>query len=54
MAIASGFAEINAARIYYEMAGDGPPLVMLHAGVADSRQWNGEFERFSRGAWLRT
>ena len=46
--IASGLAEINAARIYHEVAGDGPPLVMLHAGVADSRQWNGEFERFSR------
>jgi 3-oxoadipate enol-lactonase len=47
-AIASGKAEINGARIYYELAGDGPPLVMLHAGVADGRQWNGEFERFSR------
>ena len=46
--IVSGFAELNGARIYYELAGEGPPLVLLHAGVADSRQWNGEFERFSR------
>jgi pimeloyl-ACP methyl ester carboxylesterase len=46
--IASGFAEINSARIYYETAGDGPPFVMIHAGVADSRQWNGQFAYFSR------
>lgn len=45
---ASGFAEINSARIYYEIAGQGPPFVMIHAGVADSRQWNEELAYFSR------
>lgn len=45
---ASGFAEINSARIYYELAGQGPPLVMIHAGVADSRQWSQELAHFSR------
>jgi pimeloyl-ACP methyl ester carboxylesterase len=43
----TGFAEIDNARIYYEVAGDGPSFVMIHAGVADSRQWNNEFERFA-------
>jgi pimeloyl-ACP methyl ester carboxylesterase len=44
----SGFAAINNAQIYYEIAGKGAPLVMIHAGVADSRQWNNEFAFFAR------
>jgi pimeloyl-ACP methyl ester carboxylesterase len=44
----SGFVNIDQAKIYYEMAGEGMPLVMIHAGVADSRQWNHEFAEFSQ------
>lgn len=44
----SGLAEIGTAQIYYELAGVGAPLVMIHAGVADSRQWNNEFADFSK------
>jgi pimeloyl-ACP methyl ester carboxylesterase len=43
----SGFANIDNAKIYYEMAGKGIPVVMIHAGVADSRQWNNEFTAFA-------
>jgi len=43
-----GFANINNAQIYYETAGKGTPLVMIHAGVADSRQWNNEFAFFTQ------
>ena len=43
----SGFANIDNAKIYYEMAGKGIPFVMIHAGVADSRQWNNEFTAFA-------
>ncbi len=43
----SGIAPINGARIYYETAGEGDPFVMIHAGVADGRQWNNEFEYFA-------
>ena len=43
----SGLAEINNARIYYEIAGEGEPFVMIHAGVADSRQWENEFRYFA-------
>jgi pimeloyl-ACP methyl ester carboxylesterase len=46
--IESGFAQINRARIYYEIAGEGQPFVMLHAGVADNRQWNNEFAHYTR------
>src|SRR5512133_2675972 len=44
----SGFVRIDNASIYYETTGTGIPLVMIHAGVADSRQWNNEFEYFSQ------
>src|SRR5258706_15712231 len=44
----SGLARINNAQIYYEVAGEGDPLVMIHAGVADSRQWNNEFTYFAK------
>ena len=36
----TGFAEINGAELYYEVAGEGDPLLLLHAGVADSRMWD--------------
>jgi pimeloyl-ACP methyl ester carboxylesterase len=43
----SGLAAVNNAELYYETAGDGPPFVMIHAGVADNRQWNNEFAHFA-------
>ena len=46
--IKSGFANIDNAKIYYETAGKGIALVMIHAGVADSRQWNNEFTDFAQ------
>jgi pimeloyl-ACP methyl ester carboxylesterase len=45
--VETGLAAINVAQIYYEIAGDGQPFVMIHAGVADSRQWNNEFVHFA-------
>lgn len=44
----SGFVSVDKARIYYETAGSGMPFVMIHAGVADSRQWNNEFSFFAK------
>jgi len=44
----TGFVNIDGAQIYYETAGEGIPFVMIHAGVADSRQWNNEFAFFAR------
>jgi len=43
----SGFADVNGAKLYYEIAGAGQAFVMIHAGVADSRQWNSEFAHFA-------
>jgi pimeloyl-ACP methyl ester carboxylesterase len=45
----TGMAEVNAARIYYEVVGEGEPLVLVHAGIADSRMWNGQFTTFAEG-----
>jgi pimeloyl-ACP methyl ester carboxylesterase len=43
----SGMAAINGTQMYYEMAGSGHPLVMVHAGVADNRMWDDQFEVFA-------
>ena len=45
--VKSGHTEVNGARLYYEIAGSGTPLVMIHAGIADSRMWDNEFASFS-------
>jgi len=44
----SGFIEIGNAKLYYEMDGEGTPLILLHAGIADSRMWNEQFSVFAR------
>lgn len=43
----SGFVNSGDAQLYYETAGQGIPFVMIHAGVADSRQWDNEFAFFA-------
>ena len=43
MAIKSDFVEVNGAKLYFERAGAGTPLIMLHAGIADCRMWDYEF-----------
>ena len=30
----------TAASLHVEHAGSGPPVVLIHAGVADSRMWD--------------
>ena len=44
----TGYAASGDARIYYETVGSGPGFVMIHAGVADHRQWNAAFEHFGQ------
>ncbi|MEA3335336.1 MAG: alpha/beta fold hydrolase [Chloroflexota bacterium] len=33
--------------MYYEMDGDGLPLIFVHAGIADHHMWDGQFEAFA-------
>jgi pimeloyl-ACP methyl ester carboxylesterase len=35
----SGFAEIGAVRLYYEITGDGEPLLLLHGGLGGSEHF---------------
>jgi 3-oxoadipate enol-lactonase len=44
----TGIVAVNGAQLFYRMAGEGEPLVLLHAGVADSRMWDGQFETFTQ------
>ena len=44
----NGFVEINGAPLYYEVAGAGDLLVLVHAGVADSQMWDAQFEAFAQ------
>src|SRR5687768_14536272 len=45
---ASGSAEVNGTKLYYEAAGSGHALVLLHGGAVDSRAWDDQFAEFSR------
>ena len=46
--IQTGYADINNARLYFELAGRGTPFVMIHAGIADCRMWEAEFAQFAK------
>lgn len=44
----SGFAEVNGTRLYYEVAGSGHPLVLIHGFSLDTRMWDDQFETFAQ------
>jgi pimeloyl-ACP methyl ester carboxylesterase len=46
--VKTSVADVNGAQLYYEAKGRGQPLLLIHAGVADSRMWESQFEAFSK------
>ena len=40
-------AEVNGTTLWYEVEGDGPPVVLLHHGIADSRVWEPQRPAFA-------
>lgn len=44
----TGFVAIPGGNLYYEAAGAGHPLLMLHADVADRRMWDTQFATFAQ------
>jgi pimeloyl-ACP methyl ester carboxylesterase len=44
----SGTAEVNGTRLYYEVAGSGEPVVLVHAFTLDTRMWDPQFELLAR------
>jgi len=39
-----GFAEVNGTRLYYESAGEGLSVVLIHGFSLDTRMWDDQFE----------
>ncbi len=46
--IRNNMAELNGAQFYYEVAGAGPPLVLVHAGIADRNMWDEQWHVFAQ------
>ena len=45
---ASGFAEVNGTKLYYEARGSGPAVVLIHGGLVDSRLWDDQMRPLSK------
>jgi pimeloyl-ACP methyl ester carboxylesterase len=43
----TGFIPVSGGRLYYEANGDGTPFVLVHAGVANLRQWDPHVAAFA-------
>lgn len=43
-----GYARVNGVELYYEVHGDGPPLIMLHGGVTPSDMFGAPLEEMAR------
>jgi 3-oxoadipate enol-lactonase len=39
----AGFADVNGARLFYEIAGAGPPLALIHGFSLDTRMWDDQY-----------
>jgi 3-oxoadipate enol-lactonase len=44
----TGYAPVENGELYYEVSGEGPAMVFIHAGVADHTMWEGQVEEFAR------
>ena len=43
-----GIADVNGTHLYYELAGSGDPLVLIHGNTLDTRMWDDQFEPLAR------
>jgi 3-oxoadipate enol-lactonase len=46
--VETGYAEVDGGRLYYETSGNGPALVLIHAGFLDLRMWDPQVPVFSK------
>ena len=47
-AVDSGTVAVNGTHLFYEEAGSGPTVVLLHAAMLDRRMWDPQFEPLAR------
>lgn len=45
--VETGFVTVPGSQLYYERKGSGVPVVLLHSGFLDRRQWDPQFETYS-------
>lgn len=45
--MSQAYIDFDGAPLYYEEQGEGKPLLLVHAGVADSRMWDEQFDTFA-------
>ncbi|HVS30577.1 MAG TPA: alpha/beta hydrolase [Thermoanaerobaculia bacterium] len=43
-----GLLPVGSTKLYYEVAGEGAPVVLLHGGWLNSEQWDEQFSSLSR------
>ncbi len=43
----SEYVYVDSGKLYCEVTGKGPPLVLIHAGFLDSRMWDEQFKLFA-------
>jgi pimeloyl-ACP methyl ester carboxylesterase len=44
----SGYAEVNGTKLYYEVQGKGPAVVLIHGGLVDRRLWDDQMSPLSK------
>lgn len=44
----TGVANVNGTTLYYEVAGDGVPLILVHGHLLDRRSWDEQFDVFAQ------
>lgn len=46
---ARAYADVNGVHMYYEVHGQGFPVLMLHGGISDQSFWSGTVQAISQG-----
>ncbi len=48
LAVEEGYVEVDGGRIFYEVAGHGPPVVMIHDGLLHHETWDPQVDAFAK------
>ncbi|WP_182085702.1 alpha/beta fold hydrolase [Aureimonas sp. ME7] len=44
----TGFADVNGIQLFFRVYGEGPPLLLIHGGLSDSRIWHSQIATLSQ------